>query len=164
MPYTMVQTAFDPFFPRQVLRAYWKSQYLDELTDDAIDAIAARALDRPAPLTAVNTFHIGGAVRAVGPEDTAFAERSAPFMVSIDTMWSDAEQDASAIAWSRAAWDEMSKYGNGNVYLNFTGQIDEPLRAGADAFGRNLRRLGQIKAAYDPENLFQLNNNIVPTP
>jgi FAD/FMN-containing dehydrogenase len=164
MPYAAVQAAFDPFFPRQALRAYWKSQYLDELTDDAIDAIAARAADRPGPLTLINTYRLGGAVHTVGPEDTAFAERSAPFMVSFDTMWSDPADDADAIAWTRSAWDEMTKYGNGGVFLNFTGLADEPMQSGvATAFGRNLARLGRVKASYDPDNFFRLNNNVPPT-
>ncbi|HEY2195348.1 MAG TPA: FAD-binding protein [Actinomycetospora sp.] len=163
MPYTAVQTAFDPFFPRQALRAYWKSQYLDELTDDAIDAIAARAADRPGPMSLANTFHLGGAVHDVGAEETAFPERSAPFMVSFDSMWSDAADDASAIAWTRSAWQEMTRYGNGTPFLNFTGRDDEPLDADvATAFGRNLRRLAEIKAVYDPENFFRLNNNVLP--
>lgn len=165
MPYTVLQSAFDPFFPRQSLRAYWKSTYLNELTDDAVDTIAREALDRPAPLTAINTFHVGGAVHAVGAEDTAFTERSAPFMVSVDTNWTDPTQDTAAVAWGRAAWQEISKYGNGNVFLNFTGLADEPLLSHLDkAFGHNLRRLGQIKATYDPGNLFRINNNIIPAP
>jgi FAD/FMN-containing dehydrogenase len=163
MPYAVIQTAFDPFFPRRSLRAYWKSQYLDALTDDAIDTIAALAQERPGPMTLVNTFRLGGAVHRIGPEETAFAERSAPYMVSIDTMWSDPAQDEAAIAWARAGFGEVAKYGNGNVFLNFTGRADEPLQANTDsAFGRNLVRLGRIKAAYDPDNLFQLNNNILP--
>jgi hypothetical protein len=163
MPYAAVQAAFDPFFPRQTLRAYWKSQYLDELTDDAIDAIVGRANDRPGPMTLVNTFRLGGAVNRVGPEETAFAERSAPYMVSIDTMWSDPAEDDAAISWGRAAFEEMTKYGNGSVFLNFTGRAGEPLQANVDsAFGRNLARLGRIKATYDRDNLFQLNNNILP--
>jgi len=162
-PYTAVQASFDPFFPRQTLRAYWKSQYLDELTDDAIEAIAGRAADRPAPLTMVNTFRLGGAVHDVAPQDTAFAERSSPFMVSFDTNWSDPAHDAEAVAWARSAWDEMAKFGNGGVFLNFTGIDDEPLQAGVDsAFGRNLRRLGEIKAVYDPDNFFRVNNNVAP--
>ena len=84
-------------------------------------------------------------------------------MVSIDTMWSDPDQDAAAIAWGRATWEEMSKYGNGNVFLNFTGRADETLQSGTAAmYGPNADRLGRVKAAYDPTNLFQLNNNIVP--
>jgi hypothetical protein len=162
-PYSVVQSSFDALFPRGTLRAYWKSQYLDVLTDDAIDAIAARALDRPGPMTLVNTFHIGGAVHAVGAEETAFAERSSPFMVSFDTMWTDSAQDFEAVDWGRSAWQELAEFGNGNVYLNFTGLADEPAQAGVDsAFGRNLRRLAQVKAAYDPDNLFQMNNNIPP--
>jgi hypothetical protein len=163
MPYTVVQSAFDPFFPRQSLRAYWKSQYLDELTDDAIDAIAARAADRPGPMSLANTFHLGGAVHDVGVEETAFPERSAPFMVSFDSMWTDPADDAAAIAWTRSAWQEMTQYGNGVPFLNFTGIADEPLDMGVEsAFGRNLQRLAQVKAAYDPENFFRLNNNVLP--
>jgi FAD/FMN-containing dehydrogenase len=163
MPYTAVQSGFDPLFPRNALRAYWKSQYLDELPDAAIDVIAGRAQNRPAPLTIVNTMHMGGAIAAVDPELTAFAERSAPFMISIDGVWSDPADDADTIAWVRSAWDAIKQYGNGGVYLNFTGLSDEPAGAGVDtAYGRNLDRLAQVKATYDPENFFHINNNIQP--
>ena len=162
-PYAGVQTGFDPLFPRNELRAYWKSQYLDELSDEAIEAIAAQAQDRPAPLTLVNTFHMGGAIADVDPEDTAFATRSAPFMVSIDGMWSDSGDDADNIAWVRSAWEEVKKFGTGDVYLNFTGLADEAPSAGVDtAFGRNLQRLAEVKATYDPNNFFRVNNNIAP--
>ena len=164
MPYTAVQSAFDPFFPRRTLRAYWKSQYLEQLPDDAIDAIAARALDRPGPMSLVNTFRLGGAVHDVGAEETAFPERSAPFMVSFDSMWTDPAQDRAAVAWTRSAWDQMTTYGTGVPFLNFTGIADEPLDAGVGAaFGRNLGRLRQIKKTYDPENFFRLNNNVLPS-
>jgi berberine-like enzyme len=163
MPYALVQSAFDPFFARQALRAYWKSTYLDELTDDAINTIARTALDRPAPLMLVNTFNLGGAVHAVTAEDTAFAERSAPFMVSVDTNWTDPAQDSAAIAWGRSAWEEIAKYGNGNVFLNFTGLADESLLTKVNnAFGANLRRLGQIKTTYDPHNLFRIKQQHYP--
>ena len=162
-PFTAVQSGFDPLFPRDVIRAYWKSQYLDALTDEAIEIIADRALDRPAPLTLVNTFHMGGAIGAVGPEDTAFADRSSPYMVSIDGMWEDPGDDADNVAWVRRTWDAVGKVGNGGVYLNFTGLADEAPSAGVDsALGRNLQRLAQIKATYDPDNFFRLNNNIAP--
>jgi FAD/FMN-containing dehydrogenase len=163
MPFTIVQTGFDALFPRGTLRSYWKAQYLNEFTDDAVAAVAQQALDRPAPQTMVNMFHVGGAVRAVAPEDTAFAERSAPFMVSIDGNWTDPAQDATCIGWVRSAWDEMRKYGTGAVYLNFGGRSEEPMRDGVDsAFGRNLRRLREVKATYDPANFFQYNNNVLP--
>ena len=162
-PFTQVQSGFDPLFPRNTLRAYWKSQYLDELPDAAIDVIAGRALSRPHPLTLVNVFHMGGAIAAVDPEATAFAQRSAPYMVSIDGMWTDPADDADTIAWVRSAWEDVAEYGNGGVYLNFTGLAGEGYDAGVDtAFGRNLDRLARVKATYDPGNLFRVNHNIRP--
>jgi FAD binding domain/Berberine and berberine like len=163
MPFTAVQSAFDPLFPRGQLRAYWKTQYLDELSDAAIDTIAAKALDRPEPLTLVNTFHMGGAINDVGPEDTAFAERSSPFMVSIDGLWGDPARDADLVGWVRSAWRDIGEFGTGAEYLNFTGLAEEAPSASVDsAFGRNLRRLAEIKAKYDPDNFFRRNNNIAP--
>jgi hypothetical protein len=164
MPFTAVQAAFDPLFPRDQMQAYWKSQYLDELSDAAIDVIAAKAHDRPAPLTMVNTFHMGGALRDVGPEETAFSERSPEFMVSVDGLWTDPAENDEKIAWVRATWDAVREFGTGGVYLNFTGLgDDEAPSAGVDtALGRNLRRLAEIKAKYDPDNFFRRNNNIAP--
>jgi FAD/FMN-containing dehydrogenase len=162
-PFVGVQTGFDPLFPRDTLRSYWKSQYVDELSDAAIDTIAAKAQDRPAPLTLVNTFHMGGAIAHVGEEDTAFATRTSPYMVSIDGMWTEADDDEANVAWVRSAWNEVGEYGTGEVYLNFTGLADEDATAGVDsAHGRNLERLAEIKAKYDPDNFFRINNNVVP--
>jgi FAD/FMN-containing dehydrogenase len=162
-PFQAVQTGFDALFPRDVLRAYWKSEYVDDLTDAAIDTIAAKALDRPAPLTMVNLFHMGGAIAGVDPEATAFAARGAEYMVSIDGVWTDEISDADGIAWVRSTWTEIARHGTGEVYLNFTGRADEAATVGVDsAYGRNLRRLAEIKGVYDPDNLFHVNNNIVP--
>jgi FAD/FMN-containing dehydrogenase len=162
-PFVGVQTGFDGLFPRNCLRAYWKSQYLDELSDEAIDAVAAAALDRPAPITLVNMFHMGVAIADVDPEATAFAARTAPYMASIDGMWTDEVTDAEGVAWVRAAWESISRYGTGDVYLNFTGLSGEEATAGVEsAYGRNLRRLAEVKAAYDPDNFFRINNNILP--
>ncbi|HEX3277603.1 MAG TPA: FAD-binding oxidoreductase [Thermoleophilaceae bacterium] len=162
-PFVGVQTGFDALFPRDTLRAYWKSQYVDELTDEAIDTIAAAANDRPAPLTLVNTFHMGGAIARVGEEETAFHQRTSPYMVSIDGMWLDAADDDANIEWVRSAWNAVAEHGTGEVYLNFTGLADEAPQAGVDsAYGRNLARLAEIKAKYDPENFFRINNNVVP--
>ena len=131
-----------------------------------MDAIAAAALDRPAPLTLVNTFHMGGAIDDVGAEDTAFAERGRASSWSRSTACGPtAEDDAERIAWVRRAWDDIGRYGNGSVYLNFTG-----LRRGAAERGRGQRLRAEPRAprrgegrTYDPENFFRLNNNIAPS-
>jgi len=162
-PFTAVQQGFDPLFPRNALRTYWKSQYLDDFSDEAIEVFGDRALDRPAPLTLFNMFHMGGAIAAVDPEATAFSARSPQFMASIDGMWTDAADDANNVAWVRSTWEAIKQFGTGEVYLNFTGLDAEDASAGVDtAFGRNLQRLAEIKAKYDPENFFRVNNNIKP--
>jgi hypothetical protein len=163
-PYAAVQTGFDALFPRGELRAYWKAQYVDELSDSAVDVIAERAQARPAPLTLVNTFLMGGAIADVDPEATAFATRTSPYMISIDGMWTpDQASDEEGIGFVRDTFDAVSEFGTGDVYLNFTGRAEEDLAAGLDsAFGRNLARLADVKRTYDPDNFFRLNNNISP--
>jgi hypothetical protein len=106
---------------------------------------------------------MGGAPAEVDPEDKAFATRTAPFMVSLDGMWSDPVDDAAVIAWIRSAWEDVSRFGTGDVYLNFTGLADEAPSAGVGSgFGRNLRRLAEVKVKCDPDNFFRVNNNIAP--
>ena len=162
-PFTAVQSGFDPLFPRNQLRAYWKALHLKALSDEAIDAIADRALNRPAPPTFVNLLPMGGAIADVAPGETAFAERSAPYLVSINGQWTDAGDDADNVAWVRSAFDSLQPFGTGSVYLNFTGRADEAPSAGVDsAHGRNLQRLAAVKKAYDPNNFFSLNDNITP--
>jgi FAD/FMN-containing dehydrogenase len=163
MPYTVVQSAFDGFFPRQQWQSYWKSTFLKELSDDAIDLIAEKARERPSPLSMTVTFLWGGAINKVGSEDTAFTERSAPWMVSVDGNWAERSENADNVGWVRDTWAAISKFGTGSVYLNFTGISDEKTDVGVDsAHGKNLRRLSEIKAKYDPDNFFRLNNNITP--
>jgi hypothetical protein len=163
VPYRFVQSSFDALFPRGALRCYWKSQYLDELSDGAIEVFADTAQNRPAPLTVVNLWHMGGAIAATGPSESAFPERSAPFMMSIDGNWPDPAQDADAIGWVRSCWDALSAFGTRRSYLNFTGLADEPATTAVDsAYGDNLERLAAVKTAYDPSNFFRRNNNVSP--
>ena len=71
--------------------------------------------------------------------------------------------DAEGVAWVRSGWSRIAEFGNGSTYLNFTGLADEATDTGVDsALGRNLRRLAEVKAAYDPDNFFRRNNNIAP--
>ena len=163
IPFTAMQAAFDPFFVRGTLRSYWKSAFVASLSDEVIDVVVNRAQNRPDPRVFVITFQMGGAINRVRSEDTAYSERSADWMVSIDGNWPDAADDDKVIGWVRDAWAEVSKLGTGATYLNFFGLEDEATDTGVDsAFGRNLQRLAEIKKRYDPENLFRLNNNIAP--
>jgi len=162
MPFAFVQSAFDGFFPRGQLHAYWKSAYLAELTDDVIEIVARRSAQRPTGLTFVDVYPMGGAVNRIGSDETAFGERSAPWMVSVNGNWTEGADDEANVAWVREVWSELDKLGIGSTYLNFTGAEDATSPSIHHAFGRNLERLAEIKAVYDPDNLFRRNNNITP--
>jgi hypothetical protein len=163
MPFKFVQTAFDPLFPMGKLQSYWKAQNLARLPDDAIEIIAERANQRPSPLTLVVTFQMGGAINRVSPTDTAYAERSASWMSSIDGNWENPADNEANIGWVRESFRQISPYSTGTTYTNFTGQADETAGAlAANAFGANMARLAAIKAKYDPDNFFRLNANIAP--
>jgi hypothetical protein len=145
------------------LQSYWKAQNLASLPDDAIDIIAARARQRPSPVTLVATFQMGGAINRVGATETAYAERSAPWMSSIDGNWENPADNAANISWVRESFRQISPYSTGTTYTNFTGQADEEAGAlAAHAYGANMARLAGIKAKYDPHNFFRLNANIAP--
>jgi FAD/FMN-containing dehydrogenase len=163
IPYTVVQTAFDEFFVRGTLRSYWKSTYVQELTDEILDVVVPAAQARPSPRIFVITFLMGGAINDVHPEDTPYSERSANWMVSVDGNWHDADEDANVIGWVRDTWSRVHRLGTGTTYLNFTGLEGEDTdTCVASAYGRNLARLAAIKARYDPDNFFRVNNNIAP--
>jgi len=164
IPFVGVQAALDEFFQRGTLRSYWKSTYVEELTDPILDIIVDKARNRPSERTFVIAFFMGGAINRVGAEDTAYRERSANWMVSIDGNWQDASDDDKVISWVRGAWGEVHEHGTGSLYLNFTSVADEAVTVGVEsAFGKtNLQRLQEIKAQYDPDNFFRLNNNISP--
>ncbi|MFC5730910.1 MULTISPECIES: FAD-binding oxidoreductase [Nocardioides] len=164
LPFVAVQAAFDEFFQRGTLRSYWKSTFVDELTDPILDIIVDKARNRPHERVFVVTFFMGGAINRVAVDDTAYSERSANWMVSIDGNWTDASDDDQVISWVRGAWGEVHEHGTGSLYLNFTGVADEAVTVGVEsAFDKaNLQRLEDIKGHYDPDNFFRLNNNIPP--
>lgn len=163
MPFSAVQTSFDPFFPMGKLQSYWKAQNLADLPDNAISVIAARANQRPTPLTLVVTFQMGGAINNVGASDTAYGERSAPWMSSIDGNWENPSDNETNIGWVRESFNQIAPFSTGTTYTNFTGQADETASSlTAKAYGGNMDRLRRIKAKYDPGNLFRRNPNITP--
>lgn len=162
LPYATLQSAFDPFFPKGWLY-YWKSLYVDRLDDEAIKAIIGYAADRPSPDALMALWHLGGgAASQVAPEATAFGSRSAPYLLSFDTTWTDRADTERNIAWTRAAWADMRRFGPGGLYLNFAGFGEEKEALVRAGYGANYERLATLKAQYDPHNLFRMNQNIIP--
>ena len=162
IPFRIVQRAFDPFFPNtgEVI-SYWKSLYLNDLNDAAIEIMADCAEKRSSPSTMVFVQHLGGAVRRVRPDETAFAVRDADFVMNFMGNWSDARETPRHVAWVREAWNRLAPHSTGAVYLNYLGREERDANTLAQAsFGANYDRLVQIKAKYDPANLFRLNHSI----
>lgn len=160
-PWLGLQSGFDDLFPKGELR-YWKSRALGELTDDAIDEIADYAEHRPTPLTDVVIWHHGGAMSRVGETETAYAGRDAPFLVTGEVSWTDPSQTDEAIAWGREFWNAMERHSTGGLYLNFPGLGEEKEALVRAGYGVNYDRLAELKAKYDPANLFRMNLNITP--
>jgi FAD/FMN-containing dehydrogenase len=159
--YGEFQRQLDPFFP-QGRRYHWKALYLDGLSDGAIDTTVDWSRRRPSNDTLVIVRHCGGAMARVAAEDTAFGDRSSEWMLSIDSTWDDAAEDDVNVAYTRAFWNAAHAFSDGKTYFNFPGLLEEGDAAVRASYGANHDRLARIKAAYDPENRFRLNQNIRP--
>jgi hypothetical protein len=162
VPYVHLQSGFDIFFPDGDLY-YWKSTYLDELSDSAIDTIVERLRLRPSYRTDISLWHLGGAISKVKPDATAFGRRTAPYMLAAESTWTDPLENDANIAWSRETLDAMREYSQGGLYPNFPGFNEDPDALVRAAYGVNYDRLVQVKTKYDPDNLFRMNLNIRPS-
>lgn len=160
--YQTMQTFFDADYPKYDLRYYWKSLNLTSLDDEAIVVIVEHARRQPSVLNTTDIWHIGGAVRRMPDEAMAFHGRHVSFMLNVEANWETAVDDTANIAWVRETLQAARPFSDGSRYLNFPGLQEEGDQMMADAFAGKYARLAQIKAKYDPENLFRLNQNIKP--
>ncbi|MGE0725250.1 MAG: FAD-binding oxidoreductase [Alphaproteobacteria bacterium] len=161
--YSELQKLFDTQTPFGRHRCYWKSHYLRGLPDSLIAAIVESNLTPPSPNTLSSIWQFGGAMARVPADATAFGDRSMPYMLSIDSVWTDAADDAANIAWTRDFWERMRPHAQGGrMYLNFPGLGEEGERLLRDSFGANYARLQAIKQRYDPANMFRFNPNVAP--
>jgi len=156
--YAEFQQAFDPLLTEGA-RNYWKSHNFSKLSDDAIDTAVEYAAELPSPPSEIFFGQIGGAMARVPSDATAYPHRDAEYAMNVHTRWEDPAMDDECIAWSREFFDAMAPYATGGVYVNFISENEgeEDL-----AYGENQDRLAEIKAAYDPENLFRMNQNVEP--
>jgi hypothetical protein len=158
MPYVALQSIAEHFNPPG-MRNYWKSSYLGGLGDAAIDALVDGYASVPAPLTHIVIENLGGAVSRVGPEDTACGERDKPYNAVVIGMWADAADDEKNVRWVRGQWQALQPFASDGVYVNYLSG-DEAGRI-RSAYGPETHaRLVALKKAYDPANLFRLNQNI----
>lgn len=158
-PYAGFQQAFDPLLTPGA-RNYWKSHDFRELTDDALATIAGFTKTLPSPHCEIFIGHLGGAIRRVAPDATAYRHRDAEFVMNVHGRWEKPSEDERGIAWCRKAFEAATPYASGGVYVNFMTEEEES-RVEA-AYGDSYERLVGLKTKYDPTNLFRLNQNIQP--
>ena len=159
MPYNALQTLLDPLWPKGI-HAYFKATNLARLDDELIDRLCHAHQAAPGAQCEIHVHQMGGAVGRVGEEATAFAERSMPYVLNAVTGWhehhvADAHRD-----WARATVAAAYSASTGRAYVNFLGDAN----AARGAYGEEkYARLAALKSAYDPTNVFRLNQNIEPS-
>ena len=158
-PYAAWQQAFDPLLAPGA-RNYWKSHDFAELSDAMIDTVAEAARRLPTDETEIFIGQVGGAVRQVPPDAMAYPARDIAYVMNVHTRWQGRSDDERCVEWARDFFAASAPYATGSVYVNFLSE-DEADRVPA-AYGANQERLARIKERYDPDNLFQVNQNIRP--
>jgi hypothetical protein len=162
MPFPALQAMFDPLLPKG-LQWYWKGDFIKDLPDQAIEAHLAHAKQMPGELSLMHLYSIDGAVHRVAPDATAWRFRDATWSMVISGIDRDPRKDLELVQWGRGYWDAVHPFSAGGAYVNFM-MGDEGQDRVRDTYGANYERLTQIKAKYDPDNLFRVNHNIVGAP
>ena len=145
-------------------RYYWKATNLASLSDELIEVVAEHAYAASSPRSYAAMFHMGGAVARVPRQATAYPAREAQHNIIIDAAWLPDQHEtvgAAEAAWARAFLDALQPRRAG-VYVNFLDSDDDTNRV-REAYGDDTyRRLTEVKAKYDPDNVFHHNKNIQP--
>ncbi|HEY2258385.1 MAG TPA: FAD-binding oxidoreductase [Solirubrobacteraceae bacterium] len=159
MPYTALQSGSDAAYPNGQ-QNYWKSHYINELSDGAVATMLEHAPRMSSPLSSFYLQHLGGAIGRAGADTAAFGHRDAVFDFAILTVWQDPAETSEHVGWARDFFDAMQPYATG-VYVNNLGTegTDRVKAAYAPA---TYERLVALKQAYDPGNIFRVNQNIAP--
>lgn len=162
IPHVALQQMFDDSAPWGI-HGYEKALYLDELSDPVIDLLIEALPRKASPMTFMPTFPHGGAYARVGEDDTAFGgPRTARWTLNLAAIAPDADLLATDTAWVRQVWDALRPHATGSgSYINFIAD-DDADRVIASYGEDKYARLAEIKAAWDPDNVFHHNANIRP--
>jgi FAD/FMN-containing dehydrogenase len=159
MPFPALNGAFDGLVPAG-LQHYWKAAFVSEITDGAIAAHAAHGPKVPVVNSTMHIYPINGACHRVKSDATAFAYRDASFATVIAGMWPDPAQNAANTKWVKDYYAAIQPHSLQGGYVNFMAEDDQGKVK--DNYKGNYERLVSVKKAYDPGNLFRMNQNIKP--
>ncbi|WP_254764084.1 FAD-binding oxidoreductase [Natrinema marinum] len=159
MAYVDLQSMLDEDYP-DGLRYYWKSVFLEEVTDEVFDLMIRYNESAPSALSTIDCWHLGDAVADVPRDATAFWHRDKPYMLTVEANWEDADDDDANVNWAREVFADVQALSVASGrYGNFPGLNEDPTKL---LYGDNYERLVEVKTEYDPENLFRMNQNVAP--
>jgi FAD/FMN-containing dehydrogenase len=159
IPWPVLQSLFDALYPAG-LQWYWKADFFKDLSDVAIDLHTKYGAQLPTMHSTMHIYPINGAAQRPGRNDTAFSFRDANFAEVIVGVDPDPANNERMIRWARDYWLALHPHSAGGAYLNMI--MDEGQDQVKAAYRENYARLTEIKATYDPTNLFHTNQNIKP--
>jgi FAD/FMN-containing dehydrogenase len=162
MPYTVIQTLFDPLLPKG-LQWYWKGDFVKDLPDAAVDAYIAHAGKLPTVLSGTHIYPVDGAVHRQNKDATAWGYRDAAWSMVIFGVDPDPAKAPVLKQWAQDYWAAVHPFNLAGAYANFMMDDEGEARVRA-AYGGNYDRLAALKKKYDPANLFRVNQNIRPAP
>jgi hypothetical protein len=159
VPFLNLQTMADSDFPHG-RRYYTKSGYFNYLDNGSIDRLMESLATIPSPETMIELAYLGGAASQVPASETAFGDRSAPFVITLLANWAEASADPLHISWVRGIFQQLRPAMKPGVYVNFMSG-DEQDRV-PEAYQERWDRMVAVKSHYDPNNFFRLNQNVPP--
>ncbi|MGH2995859.1 MAG: FAD-binding oxidoreductase [Gaiellaceae bacterium] len=161
LPYTVMNSLLDDAYPTGSLN-YWKSSFLRELSDEAIDTVIEHFQSCPSPMSAMLFEHFHGEVTRVPVDATAVPHREPSYNFAITSVWTDPATSDANVEWTRRTHAAMEPFLANRRYLNYMSEDDVGLAPVQAGYGPNQDRLAKLKAEYDPENFFHLNLNVEP--
>ncbi|MBN8860213.1 MAG: FAD-binding oxidoreductase [Sphingobacteriales bacterium] len=159
MPVPVLQTLFDALYPPGLLW-YWKADYVKDLSAEAIKLHVKYGRQLPTPFSTMHMYNISGVAAEVGKNETAWNYRGANYAMVIVGITNDAAEKEKVTNWAKEYWSVMHPYSMGGAYVNF--MMDEGADRVKASYGDNYKKLAEVKAKYDPGNLFRVNQNIKP--
>jgi FAD/FMN-containing dehydrogenase len=160
LPFPALNSLFDDSVPKG-MQHYWKADFITELTDEAIAVHVEHGKNTPHISSSMHLHPINGAAQRVGADETAFGHRDKNFSPVIAGIWDDPADNVANIKWVKDYYAAIHPHsGSDGGYVNFMSDDDD--HRAADNYGVNFERLAAVKETYDPDNVFHINQNIVP--
>ncbi len=159
IPFPALQSMFDPLYPAGY-QWYWESDFFKRFDAQAIQEIIKAANDLPTSFSQIHIFPLNGAVGRINPHETPWGFRDANFSMALIAVDPDPTNKEHIARWAKESRSALHPYSTGSGYLNFA--MNQSTSNVEMAYTDNYMRLAKLKAKYDPNNLFHINQNIPP--